>query len=367
MSSMVEIKDLSKRFIGEKEEIKAVNKVSFRVPEGKIFTLLGPSGCGKTTVLRCIAGLERPESGEFLLDGRLVFSNQKRIFIPPQQRDIGMVFQSYAIWPHMNVFENVAFPLRGKNMHYTKTQIKKKVEESLATVQLTGLEKRDATRVSGGQQQRLALARVLAMEPKLLLLDEPLSNLDAKLREGMRLELKQLQQRLNLTTIYVTHDQIEGLVLSDIVAVMKDGEIQQVGTPDEIYNCPANRFVADFIGSTNWVRGRVIGDRDLGGLRKVETPYGPMVCMVVGETRPGEEVSISIRPEWITIHTERPPGKEVWSAWVETVVFLGGSIECYLKLGEGILKARVNPLLGVMKGQEVFIEVHAQMCCAIPH
>ncbi len=252
-------------------------------------------------------------------------------------------------------------------MHYTKAQIKKKVEECLATVGLTGLEKRDATRVSGGQQQRLALARVLAMEPKLLLLDEPLSNLDAKLREEMRLELKEFQQRLNLTTIYVTHDQTEGLVLSDIVAVMKDGEIQQVGTPGEIYNCPVNRFVADFIGSTNWVNGKIVGNADLGGLKRVETPYGPIVCAVMGGSRPGEEVSVSIRPEWITIHTERPQGKDVWLARVEKVVFLGGYIECYLRMGEGVLKARVSPLLRVFKGQKIFIEVYTQMCCAIPH
>src|SRR5256714_4092946 len=230
--------------------VRAAQDVSFTVEEGRLFTLLGPSGCGKTTTLRSIAGLERPRAGEISVNGRVVFSSSSGVFVAPNRRGFGMVFQSYAIWPHMTVFENAAFPLEVGNRKYTRKQVRENVMRVLTAVQLDELADREATRLSGGQQQRLALARALVMEPQLLLLDEPLSNLDAKLRERMRFELKRLQRELRITTVYVTHDQSEALALSHSIAVMNAGRIQQVGTPREFYERPGSQFVADFAGTT---------------------------------------------------------------------------------------------------------------------
>src|SRR6266436_6146164 len=229
--------------------VNAVDGISLGIETGKLITLLGPSGCGKTTTLRCLAGLERPEAGRIVIAGETVCDSQKGIFVPPSDRGIGMVFQSYAIWPHMSVFENVAFPLRvSRTRKYSSAEIKDKVRLTLEMVRLSGFEQRSSTQLSGGQQQRLALARGLVHEPKILLLDEPLSNLDAKLREQMRFELKHLQRTLRITTVYVTHDQAEALALSDEIAVFNAGRVVQRGTPQEIYRKPGSQFVADFIG-----------------------------------------------------------------------------------------------------------------------
>src|SRR6476619_4203971 len=262
--------------------VKAAQDVSFDVPEGKLFTLLGPSGCGKTTTLRSIAGLEKPTAGEIEVAGRFVYSSSKGIFVAPNKRNFGMVFQSYAIWPHMNVFQNVAFPLEVRRL--AKKEIRDKVMRVLQAVALDELVDRDATKLSGGQQQRLALARALVMEPQLLLLDEPLSNLDAKLRDHMRIELKRLQRELGLTTIYVTHDQGEALALSHEIAVMKDGFVVQIGTPRQIYETPRNQFVADFVGSTNFVGGTVTAADDGSGHCVVHTGFGDL------KVQPGEGV-----------------------------------------------------------------------------
>jgi iron(III) transport system ATP-binding protein len=251
--------------------VKAAQDVSFEVPEGKLFTLLGPSGCGKTTTLRSIAGLERPTAGEIEVGGRLVYSSGKGVFVAPNKRNFGMVFQSYAIWPHMNVFQNVAFPLEVRRL--PRKEVRERVMRVLHAVQLDELVDRDATKLSGGQQQRLALARALVMEPQLLLLDEPLSNLDAKLRDRMRSELKRLQRDLNLTTVYVTHDQSEALALSHEIAVMSDGFIKQIGTPRQIYETPNSQFVADFVGTTNFIGGTVTA-LESGGRCLVSSPMG---------------------------------------------------------------------------------------------
>src|SRR5438552_8042097 len=241
---MLRVEGLFTEYPNEKGEIvRAAQDVTFTVPEGKLFTLLGPSGCGKTTTLRSIAGLERPRVGEIAVNDRIVYSSAKGVFVTPNWRGFGMVFQSYAIWPHMTVFENAAFPLQVGDKRRSRQEIRDKVTRVLTAVQLEHLADREATKLSGGQQQRLALARALVMEPALLLLDEPLSNLDAKLRERMRFELKRLQRELKITTVYVTHDQSEALALSHEIGVMNQGRIQQIGRPRDIYDNPANPFV----------------------------------------------------------------------------------------------------------------------------
>src|SRR5882672_6715546 len=241
---MLKVESLNTEYPNERGEVvKAAQDVSFEVPEGKLFTLLGPSGCGKTTTLRSIAGLERPRSGEISVGDRVVYSGSRGIFVAPNRRGFGMVLQSYAIWPHMNVFENAAITLSFGARRIPRKEIREKVMRVLTAVQLDGFADREATKLSGGQQQRLALARALAMEPPLLLLDEPLSNLDAKLRELMRFELKRLQRELGITTVYVTHDQSEALALSHSIAVMSDGRIRQIGPPRDIYERSASRFV----------------------------------------------------------------------------------------------------------------------------
>src|ERR1041384_3239748 len=236
---MIEVKSLTKIYAdGDNAGVKAVDGISFTVEEGRFYTLLGPSGCGKTTTLRCIAGLEKANGGEIVVAGKKVFSAADNSFVPAYRRPIGMVFQSYAIWPHLTVFENVAFPLRVGKQRFSGADIRKKVGNALAQVELGGYEERMATQLSGGQQQRLALAPALGREPQGLLLDEPLSNLDAKLRERMRFELRELQRRLRITTLYVTHDQIEALSMSNVIAVTNSGVIIQEGGPRDIYLHP---------------------------------------------------------------------------------------------------------------------------------
>src|SRR5258705_13803521 len=248
---MFAIENLRKTFVAPGNvTVNAVDGISLGIETGKLITLLGPSGCGKVKTLSCLACLERPESGRIVIAGETVCDVEKGFFVPPSDRGIGMVFQSYAIWPHMTVFENVAFPLRvARERKYPSAEIKDRVVRALDMVRMSGYENRPSTQLSGGQQQRLAFARGLVREPKILLLDEPLSNLDAKLREQMRVELKRLQKNLGITTVYVTHDQSEALALSDEIAVFSAGKIIQRGTPQDIYRRPASQFVADFIGS----------------------------------------------------------------------------------------------------------------------
>src|SRR5689334_11189428 len=285
--------------------VKAAQNVSFEVPRGKLFTLLGPSGCGKTTTLRSIAGLERPRAGEIAVDGRVVYSSQRKTFVAPNRRNFGMVFQSYAIWPHMTVFENAAFPLEVRG-GVAKKIIRERVMRVLETMALDKLAEREATQLSGGQQQRLALARAIVMEPELLLLDEPLSNLDARLRERMRFELKRLQRELGLTTVYVTHDQAEALALSHEVAVMNEGRIVQMGSPRAIYEQPANRFVAEFIGTSNFLDGTVVGVENAPGMFRVRAALGDVVARSGRALNPGELVSVSVRPENVEISETKP-------------------------------------------------------------
>src|SRR5438874_3555328 len=284
---MLEVRNLAKSFSAGKREARgrvlAVDDVSFDVAAGELFTLLGPSGCGKTTTLRSIAGLEVPDDGEISVAGRVFFSSSTRIQLPANERGLGMVFQSYAIWPHMNVQKNVAFPLEvlPRKKRPSRSEIRQRVERALAVVKLDHLASRQATDLSGGQQQRLALARALVMEPPLLLLDEPLSNLDAKLRENMRFELKRLQRELGITGVYVTHDQVEALAMSNRVAVMREGKLEQVGHPRDVYERPQSRFVADFIGTSNFIDGVV--EAVEGGQFRIKTDDG--VLHVAADSR----------------------------------------------------------------------------------
>src|SRR5262245_42317330 len=271
--NLIRIRGLRKWFDSRRGRVEALRGIDLEVAEKEFCVLLGPSGCGKTTTLRSVAGLEKPDGGELEIDGALVSSPERKIYVPTEKRDIGMVFQSYAIWPHMNVFQNVSFPLIKGRKKIPKDQISGKVRAALKLVQLDGIEDRPATDLSGGQQQRVAMARAMVTEPKILLMDEPLSNLDARLREQMRVELKKITKAAGVTTLYVTHDQAEALSLGDKVCVMHDGEIIQMAPPHEVYANPANLFVAQFVGEMNFVKGTVAAkdkyDLMLGGMNIV--------------------------------------------------------------------------------------------------
>jgi iron(III) transport system ATP-binding protein len=362
---MFAIENLRKSFVASDVEVRAVDGISLGAESGKLITLLGPSGCGKTTTLRCLAGLERPQSGRIVIGNRTVFDSEKRIFVPASDRGIGMVFQSYAIWPHMTVFENVAFPLRvSRAKKYSSAEIKDRVSRMLDMVQLSGLARRSATQLSGGQQQRLAFARGLVHEPAILLLDEPLSNLDAKLREQMRLELKRLQRTFNITTVYVTHDQSEALALSDEIAVFDAGRIIQRGTPQDIYRHPKNQFVADFVGSANFLPGTVRATE--GGLTQVETGHGVMRCKFAEPIGVGAKALVTARPEDVMLFAAAPPdGLNLLKGTITNRVFLGEVVDYILDLGDGELRARMrNDDFRI--GQAVNIGVPPQKCVGLP-
>jgi iron(III) transport system ATP-binding protein len=347
--------------------VKAAQDVSFDVPEGKLFTLLGPSGCGKTTTLRSIAGLEKPVSGEIEVGGRTVYSSSRGVFVAPNKRNFGMVFQSYAIWPHMNVFHNVSFPLEVRKL--PRKTIREKVMRVLSAVQLDHLVDREATKLSGGQQQRLALARALVMEPQLLLLDEPLSNLDAKLRDAMRTELKRLQRELSLTTVYVTHDQSEALALSHEIAVMKDGRVVQVGTPRQIYETPANQFVANFVGSTNFIGGTVTALDAPNNRCVVTTGLGQLRAHATEGVARDSSVIVSVRPEDVELTEAEPPagdGENIWRAVVEAKDFLGEHLDFLVKVGDVVLQARAHPSLRTPTGEPIYVRMKWEKCVAIP-
>jgi iron(III) transport system ATP-binding protein len=347
--------------------VRAAQDVSFMVPEGKLFTLLGPSGCGKTTTLRSIAGLERPKAGAIVVAGTTVFSADRNIFIQPNRRNFGMVFQSYAIWPHMNVFSNTAFPLEVGPRKFSRKEIEDRVMRVLLVVGLDQYVDRDATKMSGGQQQRLALARALVMEPKLLLLDEPLSNLDVKLRERMRFEIKRIQRELGLTTVYVTHDQSEALALSHEIAVMNEGRIVQIGSPRDIYERPRSKFVADFVGLTNFLDATVdaaAGAAD--GQCRVMSEIGPLSVSLFDGLPGGHSVLVSVRPEDIELTSERPDGANVVEGKVSGKVFLGEYVDYQVMIGERRMLARVHPSFDVPIGSSVYLKMRHEKCICVP-
>ena len=358
------VEALAKKFAGEGRELAAVNRISFSVPKGELFTLLGPSGCGKSTTLRCIAGLERPEGGAIAVADKMVYSFEKNIFMPPEQRGIGMVFQSYAIWPHMSVYQNVAYALEVKRTPRSETR--RRTMEALELVGLAGVADRPAPHLSGGQQQRVALARAIVGRPSLLLFDEPLSNLDAKLRERMRHEIRELQQRLEITAVYVTHDQAEALAISDTVAVMEAGRILAMGAPRDIYSAPGSRFVADFVGLTNIARGRALTRAQADGIGEVELGFGTLRCRLGDAIRPGDLVDVLIRPESIAVSCTLPAAAQnVWQAAVERLTFLGECQDATVRLGGQSLRVRVPAWLELRSGQPVYLEMAAQRCSAI--
>ncbi|HEY3306346.1 MAG TPA: ABC transporter ATP-binding protein [Candidatus Binatia bacterium] len=360
---MIRIENLHVRYHTERGEVHAVQGIDLDVKPGQFFTLLGPSGCGKTTTLRSVAGLETPQQGEITVGDQLVFSSRKKISIPPYKRDIGMVFQSYAIWPHMNVFENVAFPLREMRQRLSGDEMRTRVRKALAMVQLDGLEDRPAPFLSGGQQQRLALARALVKEPRVLLLDEPLSNLDAKLREETRIEMRELVKRLAITTLYVTHDQLEALTMSDVIAVMDGGRIVQRGTPLEIYGAPQDRFVANFIGLSNFLEGRVTKAGQPG---EVETPSGTLKCVLPEGITAGEAVVVVIRPEDVNLNADGPAHNEnILEGKIETIVFMGDALECQVAVGTKLIRLKLHPSSPVARGNTVRLRMPAASCRAV--
>jgi iron(III) transport system ATP-binding protein len=365
---MIKVDNLVKKYKDPHgKPVYALDGVSFSLSEGVFFTLLGPSGCGKTTLLRIIAGLERPEVGEIHIGNQLVCSTEQNLYIAANERDIGMVFQSYAIWPHMTVFENVAFPLKVSKQRYKKEEIAKRVDKALLTVHLEGYQDRPAPNLSGGQQQRLALARALVREPKILLLDEPLSNLDTKLREQLRIELRQLHRQLGITTIYVTHDQTEALAMSNIIAIMSRGKIVQQGTPREIYEHPVTKFTANFIGSTNFIAGEVIAITGNNEKRNVKTEQGVLSCYVPRDIQNGERVLISIRPQNILVSREiKTDTLNNFTGKLRETAFLGEYVDCQVEVGTTLIQVFLHPHLNIHRGETVNIYFPSDFCTVIP-
>lgn len=338
--------------------LTAVSELSLEIAKGEALTLLGPSGCGKTTTLRMVAGLETPNAGIISFDGVQVVSIAERINLPPERRKIGMVFQSYAVWPHMTVAQNVAFPLKVRRVG--SAEISDRVRAMLAMIGLAGLEDRPATRLSGGQQQRVALARALIHEPALLLLDEPLSNLDVKLREQMRVELKLLQARLSLTLIYVTHDQTEALSLSDRIAVLNRGRIEQIGSPRDLYVRPQTPFVRDFLGKSVTLPGRIRAvDKDRAAVELVGDPGSVIDCPVPdGLTiAPGREVEISVRPEAVSLGQMGANKAGMLHGIVEAVLYQGERSECEVKVGDVGVFVYVPPDTAVARGDKIALAI----------
>lgn len=333
---VISIRNLEKFYPSSRGLVQAVRKINLEVMENEFVVLLGPSGCGKTTTLRCVAGLEQPDGGEIEIGGELVNSVEKGNFVPPERRNIGMVFQSYAVWPHLNVYQNVALPLTDGRKSMPKAQIKDRVMECIQLVQLNGLEDRPVTDLSGGQQQRVALARAIVTQPDVLLMDEPLSNLDARLREEMRIELKKIADSVGVTTLYVTHDQAEALSLGDKICVMSEGLIQQIGTPEDVYSRPPNQFVAEFVGEMNFIKGEVTGDG------KVNSILGQRAHDLPNGCGAGDAVTLAIRPQHVGLAPVSDASAGLPTGTVKSRTYLGDAVLYEVEVSDNVLMARLE-------------------------
>jgi iron(III) transport system ATP-binding protein len=342
---------------------RAVDDVSFEVGKGEFFTLLGPSGCGKTTTLQCVAGLETPSSGTIELGGTTVFCSDKNHVIPANRRNLGMVFQSYAIWPHLSVFDNVAFPIVHGTRTANKTDVRKRVMDALALVKLQDFHDRPAPHLSGGQQQRVALARALVNEPSLLLLDEPLSNLDAKLRDAMRVEIRQLVKSLGITTIFVTHDQLEAMAMSDTIVVMKSGRIVQQGAPQDVYLRPTSAFTADFMGRSNIIPGT-----RAAGSSTVKTDFGDVLLSASADSASGA-VAIVVRPHVIVTSRDQPQSLvNTFACSLVRQSFLGDSIEAEVRASDEngeIIRVSLDPYQRFTDGERLWLHLPPERCVVV--
>ena len=365
MAGFLSVRNLCKRF----GDHWAVDDVSFDVEEGKLLVLLGPSGCGKTTTLRCIGGLEQPDNGEILIDAQTVTKVNTDLFVSPENRGMGMVAQSYAIWPHMTVFENVAFPLRMRKEH--GEAIPDRVGEALRMVQLEDFGDRNATDLSGGQQQRVALARAIVGRPKVLLFDEPLSNLDANLREQMRYLIKDIQREIGITAVYVTHDQDEAMGLGDELVVMNEGKIEQTDKARALYSEPVTQFVAEFIGVANLLKGSLqeLGkDDDALCLVKLEgSDEGVTIQCRAGRAQPGNQVSVLVRPEWVALHSKLPEAAiNLITGSVLSSQYLGDRTELIVNTGFQDIRVTADGDADYGDGSEVFLAIDGKKCIALP-
>ena len=358
---MLTVEGLSKGYAGRGGGVQAVREVSVSIGEGQFLALLGPSGCGKTTTLRCVAGLERVDAGTIRIAGRVGADAERGVHAAAHERAIGMVFQSYAIWPHLDVFGNVAYPLTVRRPRPSGAEIERLVAETLDLVGMSAMARRPSTALSGGQQQRVALARAIVARPTLLLLDEPLSNLDPTLRDQMQQELADLVRRVQITTLYVTHDQAEALAMADRVAVMADGRIVQVGSPREVFRRPCDRFVASFLGRASFIRGTVRVRRgDEAGLVEVGQQGDRLAVRMPAGMAVGDEVDVALRPEDLVLWIEPP--RDVDGAVRGTVVgvgFQGGRSECRVRVGEATVRVLHDSAIETRIGQPVWLTSEA--------
>jgi iron(III) transport system ATP-binding protein len=364
---MLELKGVRKSFRMATGRVAALQGVDFDVPRGELFVLLGPSGCGKTTLLRTIAGLERPDDGVIRIDRETVFSARERVAVPPERRPIAMVFQSYAVWPHMTVYENIAFPLREGLRPLPTDQLRGRVGETLELLALSDMADRSVTTLSGGQQQRVALARALALRPKVLLMDEPLSNLDFKLQVQLRGRIRELVRLFDLTTVYVTHNQLEAMEIGDRIAVLDHGDVVQLGTPREIYRSPENEFVARFIGEMSFLPARIAGQE--GDYALLDTSAGRMRARAPRNGIQGSACLLGVRPEDLVVTGDDPAADDnLIAGEIVQSRFIGEAVMYAVRVGDTELMFKAHHRVELADGAPVRLAAAARDCVTVmPH